>query len=387
VNNRSLIFVASVLAFGLAGTFALAEDGVTKDRIVFGQVAALEGPAQALGQGMRQGLLAAFAEANRAGGVAGRKLELKSADDSYEPQKMIEAMKKMLAEDKVFAIVGPVGTPTANAGQPIATEAKVPFIGPFTGAEFLRNPYKRYVVNIRTSYFQETEAWIEHLTKDLGITKIAILYQDDTFGLAGLDGVKIAMAKRNMSLVASGTFRRNTTAVKSALLEIMKANPEAVVTVGPYKPIAEFFKLARQAKMDAVFVAISFVGSDALAQEMGDKGGGVIVSQVVPFPGDTSLPVVASYQEALAALDPEAKPGFVSLEGYLVGRLVIEALKRVPGEPTREALLDAITSTGAFDLDGIELIYGPAKNQGMDQVFFTILQADGSFKPVTRLVK
>ncbi len=387
MNNRSLIFFASVLAFGLAGTPALAEDGVTKDRILFGQIAALEGPAQALGQGMRQGLLAAFAEANRAGGVAGRKLELKSADDSYEPQKMIEAMKKMLAEDKVFAIVGPVGTPTANAGQPIATEAKVPFIGPFTGAEFLRNPYKRYVVNIRTSYFQETEAWIEHLTKDLGVTKIAILYQDDTFGLAGLDGVKIAMAKRNMSLVASGTFRRNTTAVKSALLEIMKANPEAVVTVGPYKPIAEFFKLARQAKMDAVFVAISFVGSDALAQEMGDKGGGVIVSQVVPFPGDTSIPVVASYQVALASLDPEAKPGFVSLEGYLVGRLVIEALKRVPGEPTREALLDAITSTGAFDLDGIELIYGPGKNQGMDQVFFTILQADGSFKPVTRLVK
>ena len=387
MNKRSLILFASVIAFGLAGASARAEDGVTKDRIVFGQVAALEGPAQALGQGMRQGLLAAFAEANRAGGVAGRKLELKSADDSYEPQKMIEAMKKMLAEDKVLAIVGTVGTPTANAGQPIATEAKVPFIGPFTGAEFLRNPYSRYVVNIRTSYFQETEAWIEHLTKDLGITKIAILYQDDTFGLAGLDGVKIAMAKRNMSLVASGTFRRNTTAVKSALLEIMKANPEAVVTVGPYKPIAEFFKLARQAKMDAVFVAISFVGSDALAQEMGDKGGGVIVSQVVPFPGDTSLPVVASYQAALAALDPEAKPGFVSLEGYLVGRLVIEALKRVPGEPTREALLDAITSTGAFDLDGIELIFGPAKNQGMDQVFFTILQADGSFKPVTRLVK
>jgi len=387
MNNRSLIFFASVLAFGIAGTSALAEDGVTKDRIVFGQVAALEGPAQALGQGMRQGLLAAFAEVNRAGGVAGRKLELKSADDSYEPQKTIEAMKKMLGEEKVFAIVGAVGTPTSNAGQPIATEAKVPFIGPFTGAEFLRNPYKRYVVNIRTSYFQETQAWIEHLTKDLGITKIAILYQDDTFGLAGLDGVKLAMAERNMSLVASGTFRRNTTAVKSALLEIMKANPEAVVTVGPYKPIAEFIKLARQAKMDAIFVAISFVGSDALAQEMGDRGAGVIVSQVVPFPGDNSVPVVASYQIALAAFDPEAKPGFVSLEGYLVGRLVIEALKRVPGEPTREALLDAILYTGVFDLGGIELNYGPATNQGMNEVFFTILQADGSFKPVTRLIK
>jgi len=387
MDHRSLIFFASFLAFGLAGTFALAEDGVTKDRILFGQIAALEGPAQALGQGMRQGLLAAFAEVNRAGGIAGRKLELKSADDSYEPQKMIEAMKKMIGEEKIFAIVGTVGTPTANAGQPIATEAKVPFIGPFTGAEFLRNPYKRYVVNVRTSYFQETEAWIERLTKDLGIKKIAILYQDDTFGQAGLDGVKIAMAKRNMSLVASGTYRRNTTAVKSALLEIMKAKPEAVVTVGAYKPIAEFIKLARQAKMDAVFVSISFVGPDALAQELGDQGAGVIVSQVVPFPGDKSVPVVAAYQAALAALDPEAKPGFVSLEGYLVGRLVIEALKRVPGEPTREALLDGIFHTGSFDLDGLELTYGPANNQGMDEVFFTILQADGSFKPVTRLTK
>jgi branched-chain amino acid transport system substrate-binding protein len=387
VKNRRVICFASVLACALAGTAALAEDGVTKDKIVFGQVAALEGPAQALGQGMRQGLLAAFAEANRAGGVAGRSLELKSADDSYEPQKMIEAMQKMIGEEKVFAIVGTVGTPTANAGQPIATEARVPFIGPFTGAEFLRNPYKRYVVNVRPSYFQETEAWVEHLTKDLGITKIAILYQDDTFGQAGLDGVKIAMAKRNMSLVASGTFRRNTTAVKSALLEIMKGKPEAVVTVGSYKPIAEFIKLARQAKMDAVFVAISFVGADALAQELGDRGAGVIVSQVVPFPGDKSVPVVAAYQSALAAVAPDAKPGFVSLEGYLVGRLVIEALKRVPGEPSREALLDVIFHTGEFDLDGIELTYGPTNNQGMNRVFFTILQPDGSFKPVTRLTR
>jgi branched-chain amino acid transport system substrate-binding protein len=139
--------------------------------------------------------------------------------------------------------------------------------------------------------------------------------------------------------------------------------------------------------MDAVFVAISFVGSDALAQELGSAGVGVIVSQVVPFPGDRSVPVVAAYQKALAALAPDARPGFVSLEGYVVGLLVIEALKRIPGEPTREAPLDAIANTGAFDFGGIELSYGPSKNQGSDRVFFTILQADGSFKPVARLVK
>ena len=188
------------------------EDGVFKDKIQFGQVAALGGPAQALGQGVREGILAAFDEANRAGDINGRKLELKSVDDGYEPEKTIKATKKMIGEDKVFALVGAVGTPTSKAGQPIATASKVPFIGPFTGAEFLRNPYNRYVINIRSSYFQETEAWIEHLTRNIGITRIAILYQDDAFGLAGLEGVQ-AMAKRKMSLVASGAFKRNTTAV------------------------------------------------------------------------------------------------------------------------------------------------------------------------------
>ena len=384
--NSNQLRVALALAFCIVGGTAFAEDGVSDGKIVFGQVAALQGPAQALGQGMRQGILAAFDAANRAGGISGRKLELKSLDDGYEPEKTVEATKRILDEDKVFALVGAVGTPTSKAGQPIATVEKVPFIGPFTGAEFLRNPYNRYVVNIRSSYFQETEAWIDHLVKDLAISKIAILYQDDAFGLAGLEGVQRAMAKRNMSLVAEGTFKRNTTAVKSALLDIMKARPEAVVTVAPYKPVAEFIKLAHQVKLQAVFVAISFVGSDSLAQELGDQGTGVIVTQVVPFPWDATLPVVKAYQGAIAAVDSNAKPGFVSLEGYLTGRLVVEALKRIKGEPTREALLDAIAAA-PFDFGGVTLSYGPMKNQGSDRVFFTILQVDGTFRPVTRLVK
>jgi branched-chain amino acid transport system substrate-binding protein len=378
--------LASLFVWGLPASEALAENGVFPDKIVFGQVAALEGPAQALGQGMREGILAAFGEVNRAGGINGRKLELNSLDDGYEPEKTIGATKKLINEEKVFALVGAVGTPTSKAGQPIATEAKVPFIGAFTGAEFLRAPYNRYVVNVRGSYYQETEAWVEHLTKDLGISKIAILYQDDAFGLAGLEGVKIALAKRNMSLVASGSFKRNTTAVKSALLDIMKGEPQAVVTVGPYKPIAEFVKVARQQKFNPVFVAISFVGSDALARELGNNGAGVVVSQVVPFPWDASIPVVASYQAAMQASNAGSKPGFVSLEGYLVGRLVAETLRRMPEEPTREAFLDVIAK-GGFNLGGVKLNYAANKNQGMDEVFFTILQFDGTFRPVTRLLK
>src|SRR6185312_12776348 len=167
------LFVAATLICSLSSVRAPAEEGVSKDRILFGQVAVLTGPAQALGQDMRAGILAAFEEANRAGGIQGRKLELKSIDDGYEPEKTILATREIIEREKVFALIGAVGTPTSKVEQPIATAARVPFIGPFTGAEFLRDPYNRYVVNIRSSYFQETEAWVEHLTKDLGITKIA----------------------------------------------------------------------------------------------------------------------------------------------------------------------------------------------------------------------
>ena len=386
MTNRDRWRLTLAVALSLTAGAAVAEEGVTDNKIVFGQVAALEGPAQALGQGVRLGILAAFEQANRAGGVAGRRLELESLDDGYEPEKTIAATKKLVDESDIFALIGAVGTPTSQAGQPIATAAKVPFVGPFTGAQFLREPYNRYVVNVRASYFQETEAWIAHLTKDLGITKIAILYQDDAFGFAGLEGVQRALAKRNLSLVASGSFKRNTIAVKSAFLDIMKAEPEAVVTVAPYKPVAAFIKLARMMKKDAVFVAISFVGADLLAKELGSDGAGVIISQVVPFPWDTSLPFVASYQNAMAATDGKAKPGFVSLEGYIVGRLAIAALERVKGRPTREAFLDAINAA-PFDFGGLVLSYGPGNNQGSDQVYLTILQADGSLMSVKQLIK
>lgn len=363
---------------------ASAEQGVSNDKIVFGQAAALEGPAAQLGLDMQAGIRAAFEEVNKAGGVKGRKLELISLDDGYEPNKSIEATKKLIDENKVFALIGPVGTPTSAATQPIALQANVPFIGPFTGAEFLRNPFQPNVINIRGSYFQETEAMVERLTKDRAITRISIFYQDDAFGRAGLAGVKKALEKRNMELASEGTFERNTVAVKGALLSIQKGKPEAIIMVGPYRPCAEFIKLARQVKLDAVMVNISFVGSNALAKESGPAGSGVVVTQVVPFPGDVSIPLVARYQAALKAVNPDAQPGFGTLEGYMTGRLVIAALEKVQGEPTRRALLDTVFGN-TFDLGGARLVYGPSDNQGMDEVFLTVIQPDGTFKPATNL--
>src|SRR6195256_5873649 len=378
------VALAALLTSGIS---ALAEDGVSADKIVFGQAAALEGPASALGQGMKMGLEAAFAEINKAGGVKGRKLELTSIDDGYEPIKSIEGVKKLLGEDKVFAIAGSVGTPTATAIEPIVTGAGVPFIGAFTGAEFLREPYKPLVVNVRASYFQETEAMVEHLTKDLGASKIAIMYQDDAFGQAGLAGVKKALDKRQMQLAGEGTFERNTVAVKTALLAIKKAEPHAVIMISPYKPAAEFIKLAKQIKLDVTFVNISFVGSDALAKELGPAGAGVVITQVVPFPKDAAIPVVGRYQTSIKASSPDAQPGFVSLEGYLVGRAIIAALEKVNGEPTRQALVEAVQKSGPFDLGGFKLAYSDSNNRGSDQVFLTVIQADGNFKAVDRPAK
>ncbi|HSA79509.1 MAG TPA: ABC transporter substrate-binding protein [Geminicoccaceae bacterium] len=380
---RPLLVVASGMM-----PFALhAEPGVFDDRIVFGESAAFEGPASALGLGMREGILAAFNEANAAGGVHGRKLELISYDDGYEPDKAIANTNRLINDDKVFALIGEVGTPTSQAAQPIATEARVPFIGPFTGAGFLRDPALDNVINVRASYGQETETWIEHLTTDLGVSRIAILYQNDGFGQAGLSGVVKALDKRGMKLAAEGTYERNTIEVEAAVEAIAKADPEAVVMVGAYKPCAEFIRQARAAGLNATFVNISFVGTNALAKELGKDGEAVVVTQVVPFPEDTSVPLVAQYQKALKAASPEAEFGFVSLEGYMVGRLVVQALEQSGEAVTRDGLLATIEKVGEFDLGGVTLTYGPDDNQGMDQVFLTVIQSDGSIKPVDRLTK
>jgi ABC-type branched-subunit amino acid transport system substrate-binding protein len=261
----------------------------------------------------------------------------------------------------------------------------VPFIGPFTGADFLRDSTLENVINVRAGYAAEAEAWVKHLTEDVNIKDIAIFYQDDSFGRAGLDGVKKALARRQMELVAEGTFERNTVAVKTALLALKRAEPEAIVMVGPYKPCAEFIKLARKSGFNPVFVAISFVGASAFARELGPDGEGVVVSQVVPFPWDTSIKAVAEYQVAIKAFDRNADPEFVSLEGYLAGRLAIDALTIAGPSPTRNAMIETIKEVGRFDIGGLTMTFGPHKNEGLDNVFLTVIQRDGSFKPIEKI--
>ncbi len=365
---------------------ARAVPGIRPDAVEFGQSCALSGPAKALGEGMRQGITAAFGEVNRDRGIHGRQLRLTTLDDRYEPEVAIANTDRLIDEKQVFALVGAVGTPTSKAAEPIATEAGVPYLGAFTGAEFLRDAQKRpTVINVRASYYQETEEMIERLTRDLGVKRIGILYQDDSYGRAGLSGTLQALDRRGMTLAAEATYPRNTRAVKTAVLDLRLGNPEAVIIVGAYQPVATFIKWCRRLDFNPVFVNISFVGSSALAKALGPSGKDVIVTQVVPFPHDRRIPVVARYHEALRAVAPHVAPGFVSLEGYLAGRVAVEALRRAGPDPTRKGFIAALQKAGALDLGGFTLLYGESDNQGSDRVYLTVIDDSERFRSIRRL--
>ena len=303
------------------------ETGISDQRVLFGQSAAFSGPAQELGRDMGRGIEAAFHEVNEAGGIHGRCLDLLSLDDAYEPEAAISNTLQLIEQESIFALIGAVGTPTSRSAVPVAEARGVPYIAPFTGAAFLRDAKWKTVINLRASYNQETEEMVSRLTEDLRIERIGIMYQDDSYGRAGYHGVMSALERREMEPAAIGLYTRNTLAVKTALLDLGQGDPEAVILIGAYQPVAELIEWARHTGLDSVFMTVSFVGSNALAIELGPDGAGVFVTQVVPFPMDDSIPIVASYLNALSAYSPDAVPGFVSLEGYLAGRLAIAGLQ------------------------------------------------------------
>ena len=361
-----------------------ADPGIFDGEIIFGQSAAFSGPAQVLGKDMRLGIQAAFHEANQTGGIHGRHLRLESLDDAYETDYAASNTLRLIENEKVFSLIGEVGTPTSRAAAPLANQAGVPFIAPFTGAAFLRDPELNNVLNLRASYYQETEEMVTRLTGDLGITRVAVLYQDDAYGQNGLEGTRLALERRGLEPVASWHYPRNTSAVKSAVVNMLEADPEAVIMIGSYAPVARTIELVRR-EIDPVLMTVSFVGSNALVDELGDEAEGVYVTQVVPQPDDGSIPVVARYHAALSNYDARAEPGFVSLEGYLAGRLAIAGLEACGRELSRGCFIRALHDPEVIDIDGLSLQYGPRDNQGSDAVFLTVIGADGIYLPVESL--
>lgn len=356
---------------GLVAGFGLAR--AQDSRIVLGQSAAFSGPAMQLGTQFHAGAKLHFDQLNAKGGVGGRAIEIRQLDDGYEPDRC-QANTERLIKDEVFALFGYIGTPTSLAALPLATSARVPFIAPFTGAMGLREPFKREAFHLRASYDDETALIVKQLI-ELSQNRIGVFYQNDAYGKAGLSGVTKALAARQLKPIAEGTVERNSEDVAAAVAKLAKSGAQAIVQIGAYKACAAFIRQAKQAGYGGKFYNVSFVGTQALADELGKDGAGVVVSQVVPSPYNPARPVSREFVAA-AKQQGRVQANLSSMEGYLAAKLFTEGLKRAGGKPTREALIAALESINE-DFGGYRVSFGPGNHVASKFVELSMLTGDG----------
>jgi branched-chain amino acid transport system substrate-binding protein len=359
--------------------------GISDTEIVLGQSCALKGPAQALGKGMRDGALVYFRQINSNGGIRGRKIRLITYDDGYEPTSCLKNTDKLISQDGVFVLFGFVGTPTSRVAVPIATEKKVPYFAPYTGAEFLRNPLNRQVFNIRASYYQETDAMVEHLIKDIDIKRISVFYQNDSYGKTGLEGVRIALAKRGLNILNSAYYLSNTVNVEQAVEALNITRPEAIIMIGTHKPCARFIQLMRKSGSEALFLNVSFVDADSLGAALANEGLGVVITQVVSFPYDKRIPVVSEFYSLAEQFLPEAKPSFVCMEGFIAAKAFCKILLKTPDPITRKDFINTAESQANLDLGGFSISFSKDNHQGSNLVYFSQVGPGGFISPLNDL--
>ena len=350
--------------------------GVESHQILIGSCAALDGPAGFLGLQTVTGASAYFDHVNAEGGINGRKLQLLAFDDGYEPAKAEFCFKRLLREN-IFAAGFFVGTPTAAKYVPMAEENKVPVVGLFTGAQMLYSPLKHYVMNVRASYYDETREQVDNLWNVLGIRKVGVIYQDDAFGAAVLDGLHLALKKHGAAPVGMGTFTRNTLDVDKGIASVRAANPQAVLIVGPYAPVAAIVKKSHAQGWHPLFLTVSFVGTEKFISEAGRDAEGTVITQVVPPYTRTDFPTVALYLQSLRTYYPNEHPSFVSLEGFVDAMVMVEGLKRAGKDPTREKLISALETIDSKDVGlgpRLTLHYSPTRHKGFDQIYTTVVR-------------
>lgn len=351
-------------------------DGVTESSIRLGMSTPLSGTAGTYGRQMKDGIEAYFDKVNAAGGVHGRKLQLVTLDDGYETSAAVSNTKRLIEKEKVFALMGFYGTSPTQAVMPVIEAARIPLVGTVSGAGVLRKQDNQHLFHIRASYDDETAAIVRNLVT-VGVTRVAVFYQEDGFGQAGLDGVKAALKQNGLEPVATGTVPRNSTEVSGAVSTIARSNAQAVVMVALAQPAAAFVRSMKAAGASPFFVALSPVGTDQLIAELGpNMTRGIQVSQVIPNPWVDKLAVVREYKNAMSRRDPNAALSYYGLEGYLAAKLMVAGLERAGRTPTREALAAALRSS-TFDLGGYRLRYAHAGNTGSNYVEISVVGASG----------
>jgi len=361
---------------------AIAEVGVTDTTITIGQSAAFSGPAAQLGEAIRDGAQVYFDQVNSQGGVHGRKIKLISLDDGAEPYPAICNTRKLIDEHKVFALFGYVGTPTSYIALPVVASAKVPFFAPFTGAEGLRKPFNKYVFNIRSGYDDETEKLVDWLVSQRK-KKIALFYQNDSYGRAGYDGVKAAMDRRKLEIIGLGIVERNTADVDHAVKSLAALRPDAIILVSDYKSSAAFVKEMNKTGLRPEYLNVSFVGSAALAAELGSESHGVIISQTVPYPWDPGFSVAMEYTTLVQTQSLKIRPSFNNVEGYIAAKAFVEGLRRAGRDLTREKFIAALDTFNNVDLGNFYVSFSPTNHNGSKYVGMSIIiGSGGGFLPM-----
>ncbi|MEY2861084.1 MAG: hypothetical protein RL392_1542 [Pseudomonadota bacterium] len=370
INRRQFTLAAgSTAALGFPAVHAESE------KIILGQSAAFTGPAAQLGTQFHAGAKLHFDQINAQGGISGRNIEIRQLDDGYEPERCADNTRKLL-DDDVFALFGYIGTPTSVVALPLATKAKIPFIAPFTGAMALRTPLNRYAFHVRASYNDETALIVRQL-HNVGVTKIAVFYQNDAYGKAGLDGATLALSTLNLKPVATATVERNSVDVAKAVETINGAAPEAVIQISAYKSCAAYIRAARKAGYGGNFYNVSFVGTQALADDLGKEGAGVVVSQVMPSPYSSAKPIAREFQEAVRKTNGAVQANFSSMEGFLAAKVVAEGLRRGGVKAGREGLITGLESMGNLSLGGYNVNFSRTEHVASSFVELSMLTGDG----------
>ena len=372
MNRRSCLRAAGAAALAGVGQPAFSQSG---NRLLIGQSAALSGPAGALGEQFRSGAQLVFERVNARGGISGRSVELRSLDDGYEPDRCADNTRKLI-DAGAFALFGYIGTPTSMAALPLINATRMPFVAPFTGAEALRTPFNRNAFHVRASYFDETAEIVKQVTA-VGLKRIGVFYQDDSYGKAGLEGVTRALKPLGLEPAGLGTVARNTVDVDAAVKSILAQNPAAIVQISAYKSCAAFIRAARKAGFTGTFYNVSFVGTQALASELGADARSVVVSQVMPYPFAAINPLSGEYLAAGRAASPKFEPSYGSMEGYVAARTLVEGLRRAGTNPSQDGLIAGLEGLRDFNLGGFFVDFSAQKHAGSKYVDMTILTEDG----------
>jgi ABC-type branched-subunit amino acid transport system substrate-binding protein len=383
-----VIAMAVLIMAGCSKTKKIETPGVTDTQILIGTSCPLGGYASFLGTQYSHGSETFINDINDKGGIHGRRIKLIVYDDQYDPAKCVANTQKLIGEDRVFMLFDYVGTPTSVKIIDIVNKAEVPTFGFFTGAEVLRTPFRPYMFHVRDSYYGEAEGAMGYFIDKLGLRKIAVMYQEDAFGLAVLEGVQLALKRRNMETVVTATFPRETTNVEKSLKIIKASGADVVVMVGTYTPLARFVNISHKVGFTPYFYTVSFVGSEAYGKELVEghkvapsQYNRIIVTQVVPSPFDDSFPTVRHYRELITKYFPQDQPNYVALEGFVNALVLSKILEACGKKLTREKFVTALESIHNMDIGiGMPVTYGPMNHRGLGGIYYSRLTKDGTFR-------